>query len=197
MEIFFASGNEHKRAEMERLFGEKIKLPEDEGIIFDPIENGDTFIENALIKANTLYELTGKPVLADDSGLCVEALGGRPGIFTSRYGCSDAVHLNSKEQYTLLLKELEGEENRKAYFICALVFQLSKHQIYIVQEKVDGYIALSPYGKGGFGYDPVFLVEELGITAAELPPSKKDWYSHRGRAVRKLKVLLGDSNEAK
>ena len=190
--IYFASGNAHKRDEMQRLIldGVQVVLPKDEGIDFDPVEDGQSFIENALIKARCLYDIVKAPVLADDSGLVVDALDGRPGIHTARYGCSEGHVLTSQEQYTLLLKEMEGVEDRSARFVSACVLMLSGDRIYIVQETVEGSIALSPMGVHGFGYDPVFLVEDTGLTASQLSDEEKDRHSHRGRAMRRIDALL-------
>ena len=191
IKIFFASGNAHKKAEMQRLITPlcTVVLPKEEGLTFDADENGDSFIENALIKAKTLYKIVKAPVLSDDSGLVVEALDGRPGIHTSRYGCEER-QLTSQEQYNLLLKEMEGRKNRRAYFVSACVLMLDEERIFIVQEKVPGYIASEPRGIHGFGYDPIFLVEESGKSASELSDDEKDALSHRGRAMRKINLLL-------
>ena len=190
--IYFASGNTHKRDEMQRLIleGLHVVLPKDEGIAFDPVEDGKSFIENALIKARCLYDIVHAPVLADDSGLVVDALSGRPGIHTARYGCSEGRNLTSQEQYTLLLKEMEGMKDRRARFVSACVLMLSADRIYIVQETVEGAIAQKAMGLHGFGYDPIFLVEDTGLTASQLSPEEKDRCSHRGRAMRRIDALL-------
>ena len=191
MKLYFASGNEHKKEEMKRLLGDiELHLPKEDGIDFDPVEDGSSFVENALIKARCLYEKVHRPVIADDSGLVCDGLGGAPGIHTARYGCTDEITLTNKEKYTLLLKNLEGNENRSARFVCALVLMLSPYRTYIIQEAVEGSIAPEPRGLKGFGYDPVFLVEDTGRTAAELLPEEKDAKSHRGRAARKMKKLI-------
>ncbi len=192
MKLYFASGNLHKKEEMSRLLGGyELTLPKEEGLEFSPIEDGNTFIENAIIKAKTLYDLVKQPVIADDSGLCVEALGGMPGIHTARFGCEER-QLTSREQYTLLLENMNGEQNRRASFVCALVLYVNDHRVFIIEEEVQGEIALTPHGVNGFGYDPVFIVENTGKTASELSPEEKDNYSHRGRAARKMKTILGD-----
>ena len=190
--LYFASSSDHKKREMQRLIktGIGIVLPKHLGLEFSPDENGSSFIENALIKAKALYDIVKAPVLADDSGLVVDALDGRPGIYTARYGCSDTVKLTSRQQYTLLLKEMEGKENRSARFVSACVLMLDRERIYIVQETVEGSIATEAEGENGFGYDPVFLVEDTGRSAAQLSDSEKDRYSHRGRAMRKIYLLL-------
>ena len=191
LKIYFASSNDHKKQEMMRLLnGVNITLPKEEAIAFDPVEDGNSFIENALIKAKDLYKKVNAPVLADDSGLVVDALDGRPGIHTSRYGDVDGKKLIQSEKNAKLLGEMEGKENRRARFVCALVLMVSNEKIYIIQETVEGYIAHSIRGEHGFGYDPLFLVEETGKSAAELSDSEKDKYSHRGRAVRKMNLII-------
>ena len=153
-------------------------------------ETGATFEENALLKARHVKNQTDLCVLADDSGLVVDALSGRPGIHTARYGCSEGRNLTSQEQYTLLLKEMEGMEDRRARFVSACVLMLSADRIYIVQETVEGAIAQKAMGLHGFGYDPIFLVEDTGLTASQLSPEEKDRCSHRGRAMRRIDALL-------
>ena len=193
MRLYFASGNDHKKTEMSRLLGGfELTLPKEEGIYFDPDENGETFIDNAVIKAKALYDIVHAPVLADDSGLCVDALGGKPGIHTARYGEEEAGRkLSAEEKYMLLLKNMEGITNRRAEFVCAICLYLSPTRIYVIQETSEGSIALAPSnGSGGFGYDPVFYNNEAGKIVAELPEGEKDLYSHRGKAARIMKTLL-------
>ena len=193
MKLYFASGNNHKKLEMSRLLGGfELTLPKDEGIDFDPDENGKTFIENAIIKAEALYKIVHAPVLADDSGLSVDALDGKPGIHTARYGEEEAGRkLSAEEKYMLLLKNMEGEKNRKAEFICAICLYLSPTRIYVIQETSEGSIALSPSSaSGGFGYDPVFYNNKAGKIVSELEEGEKDLYSHRGKAARIMKTLI-------
>lgn len=173
---------------MQRLLpGFDILLPKERGIIFSPEETAESYMGNALIKAEALYRLTGEPVLADDSGLEVEALGNAPGIHTARYGGEG---LSSRERYMLLLKNMEGIEDRRASFVSALVLMLSPRRVFIVQEECEGRIALAPSGTSGFGYDPVFYIDEAGCISAELPEGGKDIYSHRGKAARRLRLLM-------
>ena len=197
MKLYFASGNDHKRKEMSRLLGGyDLVLPKDEGIEFDPEETGSDYISNAVIKAEALYSIVHAPVLADDSGLSVDALGGKPGVHTARYGEDEAGRkLSAEEKYMLLLKNMEGVTDRKAHFVTALCLILSDDRRYIIQETCDGSIALSPSGTAGFGYDPVFFIDEAGMIAAELPEGEKDRYSHRGRAARLMKLLLDKEME--
>ena len=191
MKLYFASGNDHKRKEMSRLLGGyELVIPKDEGIDFDPEETGTSYIENAVIKAEALYSIVHAPVLADDSGLSVDALGGGPGIHSARYGEENGKKLSDEGRYRLLLRNMEGIENRKAHFVSALCLILSPDRRYIIQETCDGSIALAPSGTSGFGYDPVFFIDEAGMISAELPEGEKDRYSHRGKAARLMKMIL-------
>lgn len=196
MKLYFASGNDHKKKEMEDLLeGVDLVLPKEEGISFDPIEDGSSFVENAIIKAEALYDLVKAPCLADDSGLCVEAFDGKPGIHTARYGEDEAGRkLSDREKYLLLLKNMEGIENRKASFVCCICLILDDYRRYIIQEKCDGSIALHPSGTTGFGYDPVFYNNEAGRISAELEEGQKNLYSHRGKAARIINELLKKEN---
>lgn len=192
MKLYFASGNDHKKKEMSRLLGGyELVLPKEENISFDPEENGSTFIENAMIKAQALYNIVHAPVLSDDSGLLVKALGGKPGIHTARYGNDELGRtLSSKERYMFLLKNMEGIDDRSAEFTSCLCLMLSPTEIYIIQERCSGRIALAPSGHSGFGYDPVFIIDECNTISAELPEGDKDKYSHRGKAARLIKEIL-------
>ncbi|MDY4609179.1 MAG: non-canonical purine NTP pyrophosphatase [Sphaerochaetaceae bacterium] len=196
MEMLFASGNSHKREELERIFSGRhtLILPQEAGLAFDFEETSETFAGNALGKALALYQVgDGRPVVADDSGLVVPALGGAPGVRTARYGSEQFGHLlEAHERNLFLLKNMEGleGEQRKASFVCAMALVFSPQRLFIVQEEVEGHIVDRETGTGGFGYDPVFFVDEAGTTMAALPGNKKDTYSHRGRAVRRLLALL-------
>ena len=192
MKLYFASGNDHKKKEMSRLLGGyTLVLPKEEGIAFDPEESGSDFIENTIIKAEALYSIVHQPVIADDSGLMVKALGGKPGVHTARYGEEEAGRpLSAEEKYMLLLKNMEGKEDRSAVFVTALCLILSDERKYIIQETCEGRIAEKPSGVNGFGYDPVFFIDEAGMIAAELPEGDKDLYSHRGKAARMMKMLI-------
>ena len=188
MKLYFASGNEHKKIEMTRLLGGiDLVLPKEENIAFDADETGKTFIENAIIKAETLYDIVKAPVLADDSGLVVNALGGAPGIYTARYG-EDVFNrkLSDREKYMYLLDNLKGKEDRSARFVCALCLILSPTRRYIIQEDCIGSIALAPSGTTGFGYDPVFVMNGQELTMADLGEEFKKYNSHRALALRKL-----------
>ncbi len=191
MEIVLATGNMHKKEELEQILsGHKILIPSDLGLEFDCDETGTTFLANARLKAETLYTLTGRPVLADDSGLCVKALDGGPGIYSARYGSENGAQLSDRSRYELLLKNMEGVEDREAHFVCAMVLILAPYREFAVQETFDGRIADSPFGGGGFGYDPVFIDALSGKTAAELSAEEKNRVSHRGKAGRAMAALL-------
>jgi XTP/dITP diphosphohydrolase len=191
MVLWFATGNVHKRDELAALLpGADIRIPADAGLAFDPDEDGKTFLENALIKATSLYRLVKAPVIADDSGLCVDALDGRPGIRSARYGSEAGRVISSEERNMLLLRELEGVVSRRARFVCAMVLMLTEERFFAVQETLEGEIADWPRGSGGFGYDPIMYLPEMGLTVAELPENTKNAVSHRGKAAKALSVLL-------
>ena len=199
MNILLATSNNHKRDEFARILkGHSIFLPSELGLTFDFEESGETFTENALGKALSLLGSLpeGYVILADDSGLCVEALGGNPGVRTARYGVEEFGHqLEAGERNAYLLKNLEHcttKRERKATFVCALALVVDQYRIYTISESAQGYITKEPDGHAGFGYDPVFYVDEAGSTMAALNEGDKDLYSHRGRATRLLNTLLGE-----
>jgi XTP/dITP diphosphohydrolase len=153
---------------------------------FNCPETGRTFLENATQKAKLAAQLTGQFCLADDSGLCIEALNKRPGIHSARY-------FGKGEGLQKVLNEMETQENRKAFFVCALVLVNSTGQlIWQTEQKWHGQIARQVSGNNGFGYDPIFLPEGLNITAAQLEPASKEKVSHRGKAIFELKKFLKD-----
>ncbi|HWP69229.1 MAG TPA: non-canonical purine NTP pyrophosphatase [Rectinemataceae bacterium] len=151
------------------------------------------YFENALIKARALFAATGLPALADDSGLSVAAMGGAPGIYSSRYGSKDGrAKLSSAERNTLLLAEMEGVADRACAFYCCLVFLYGHDRFLSVQETCPGILSESPRGAGGFGYDPLVFLPELGKSMAELSPEEKNLVSHRGRAARLMNAILAE-----
>lgn len=170
-----------------------LTLPEDLGISYYFEETAETLIENALGKAMHLYNLTGKPSVSDDTGLFVKALNGLPGVKTARYGEQEAGRpLSSDERNQLLLgnmKEFTGKD-RKASFICAMALVLSPERVYIFQESLEGEIASTIEGTGGFGYDPVFYLPEIEKNLAHLTEAEKNEISHRGKAAASLKEML-------
>lgn len=165
-------------------------MPKDEGIDFDPEETGSSFFENAMIKAKALYDIVRAPVLADDSGLCVDFLNGAPGIHSARYGAVNGEHVSAEAGIIKVLAELKGVKERSARFACCMIFLLNENRFYSVQETCEGTITEKAAGAGGFGYDPIFFVEDFGKTFAELKPEEKNSVSHRGRALRAITKLI-------
>jgi XTP/dITP diphosphohydrolase len=153
------------------------------------VEDGRTFLENARKKAHELARWSGKPTLADDSGLVVEALGGRPGIHSARYAGENATDEDNRR---LLLKELEGvpEKERGAAFVCVLVLAGQEGDEIVTEGRVEGRITTAPRGDGGFGYDPLFFVPSLGRTTAELSLEEKNKISHRGLALDAMREKM-------
>lgn len=192
MTIVIASGNRHKAEEFSRIFSDhRIVLPADRGIMFDPEETATTFYGNALIKARTLFELMGEPVIADDSGICVDALNGEPGVYSARYGATNGIELSAEDRNKLLLSRMKGIPDRTARFVCNMVLYYGPDRFVSVQETLEGSIVSeSGSGSGGFGYDPVLYLPEYGKTVAELSDDQKDLVSHRGKAARKLQIFL-------
>jgi XTP/dITP diphosphohydrolase len=194
MTIVFASGNIHKKGEIDQILSEHtIMLPAEIGIDFEYEETGLTFYENARGKADHLFSLSGKPSLSDDSGLCVAALNGEPGIMSARYGAAkQGQNLSNAERNEFLLSQMKGIANRKAFFVCCMVLVFEEHRFAVVQEILEGEITLTPLGSEGFGYDPLFFLPNLGKTAAQLSTKEKNKISHRGRAAERIAKLIQD-----
>lgn len=216
MRIYLATGNKNKKKEMcELLDGHTILIPSDEGIDFNPDETGTTFYENSLIKARALYETVRCPVIADDSGICVDALGGAPGIYSSRYagplfmrGKPDNSRISQEEQNIMLIDQLnealrqgnlpDGEYlhgERSCHYTCAMVMYCGADRIFAAQETFEGILIddiKNQAGDGGFGYDPIVFLPEYGRTVAQLTADEKNDISHRGKAVRALKRIIGE-----
>ena len=191
MHIYLASGNRHKQDEFAAILkNHRISIPSEAGIMFNPEETGKTFLENALLKARVLYESIRCPVIADDSGLCIDALGGKPGIYSARYGMKDGVPLDAQERNKLVLQQMEGIENRNCRFVCCIAVLLDAHRFFTVQETCEGVIAESERGEHGFGYDPIVYLPKIGKTVAELTAQEKNELSHRGKAGRIVAQLL-------
>ncbi len=186
MKIVAATGNRHKLREFCELFPEhEILSAEEAGFSGEVEETGETFRENALIKARAVCKATGLPALADDSGLCVDALGGAPGVFSARYsGGGDA------ENRKLLLENLKGETNRRAHFRCCVALVFPDGTTAVAEGRTDGSILCGERGANGFGYDSLFFSDDLGMTFAEADEAQKNAVSHRGRALKKLRELL-------
>ena len=185
--IVLASGNKHKIKEIsDMLSGYEVIGYKDMGLDFEIEENGNSFYENALIKAKAVSDALDLPALADDSGICVDVLGGAPGIYSARYAGDGIDESNNK----LLLKNLEGEKNRKAKFVCTMVLYNPNGEIITATGETLGEILYAPEGENGFGYDPIFysydLQKSLGVASSE----DKNKISHRFRALQALKEKL-------
>ena len=186
MEFVFASSNAGKIREIEDLIGNRFQIKSQQNWgIAPPEETASTFLENALIKARNASSLTGLPAIADDSGLCVEALNGLPGVNSANYAGSEEIDARNMSK---LLENMKGIENRRAFFICTLIAirAPSDPAPIAVEGRWYGEIAREPKGNQGFGYDPIFFLGELGCTAAELEIKKKNNISHRAKALKDL-----------
>jgi XTP/dITP diphosphohydrolase len=195
IDIVLASRNKKKIHELRTLLSQEIGTEvnvlslDDIGYFDDIIETGETFEENAITKASVPASL-GYIGVADDSGLCVEALGGAPGVYSARYSGGD-----DEDNNDLLLKELSDKDNRKASYVCTMACVFSDHsKDFVVRGECHGVILEERQGEGGFGYDPLFYFEEFGKTFAQIDLAKKNEVSHRGIAIRefakKLKKVL-------
>jgi len=196
MRILFASGNVHKRKELAQIFaGHDILLPKELGLAFDVEEDGASFLENAMKKAQALRPAWPGAILADDSGICVDALGGEPGIHSARYGSEYGVEPSSRERNALLLSAMHGRTDRSCAFVCCMVLSLSERRFIVAQESLEGTLLEQPRGDSGFGYDPLVFVEEKKRSVAELSDEEKNAISHRGRAAMRILAMLGSAEE--
>ncbi len=198
--IIFATGNEGKMREARLILadlGFPVLSMKEAQASCDVEENGSTFAENAAIKARAVWEQTGDIVLADDSGLVVDYLGGEPGIYSARYMGEDTSYEIKNQAIIHRLAEAE-EEGRTARFVCAIAAVLPDGTELSAEGTVEGLIAHEPAGDGGFGYDPIFYLPEYGMTSAQIPIKKKNEISHRGKALEamkaKLKSLYGEED---
>lgn len=191
--LLVASNNEHKINEIKEIlkdFPLKIISLKEAGIDVDVEENGDTFMENAHIKASEIYKLADEcMVMADDSGLTVDILNGEPGVYSARYS---GEHGNSKKNNEKLLRNLKGIkfEDRKAKFVCAIALIINEEKVINVQGEIEGYIVEGERGKDGFGYDPLFYIPEFEKTFAEMSSDEKNSISHRGRALKEIQEKI-------
>ena len=190
MKFVLASHNRKKLAEMQEILGElgvEVVLQSDVGLDLEPEENGTTFAENAAIKAMAVMQASGLPAIADDSGLCVDALNGAPGVYSARYG---GPGLDDVGRYRLLLENMRGQLDRRCRFVSAICCCFPNGDRVEARGECPGTIAFAPMGEGGFGYDPVFFVPELRKTFAQLTPEEKNAISHRGNALRAFAAEL-------
>lgn len=204
--IIFATGNKNKMIEIRMILADlgcKILSQKEAGIQADVVEDGQTFEENALIKATTIADIARKMpeyknavVLADDSGLEIDALNKEPGIYSARYMGEDTSY-DIKNQ--ALIDRLEGvpDEKRTARFVCAIAAALPDGSTEVVRGTMEGRIGYEITGENGFGYDPIFYLPQFGCSSAELEPEKKNELSHRGKGLRKMRKVLEEKLESK
>lgn len=187
--IIVATGNEGKMVEIRQILqGENISFSslKEEGLQdVEIVEDGKTFEENAVIKARKISDLTGQMVLADDSGLEVDALGKAPGVYSARYLGEDTSYHVKNQHIIDLLKEVSGDD-RSARFVCVIACAFPDGRTITTRGVIEGQIGYEERGENGFGYDPIFYVPELGCTTGELPPEEKNRISHRGLALKAM-----------
>lgn len=192
MKLVLASKNAHKLAELRTILsqqGVEVVLESDVGADVDVEETGATFEENALLKARAVMEATGLPAIADDSGLCVDALNGAPGVYSARYG---GPGLNDVGRYRLLLENMRGMMDRRCKFVSCICCCFPGGDTLAARGECHGTLAYAPKGEDGFGYDPVFFVPSLKKTFAQLTPGEKNAISHRGVALEQFAQKLRD-----
>lgn len=190
MKFVLATQNPKKLSELQAILadlGVEVVSEASLGVKIEVEETGETFAENARLKAHAVMEATGLPAIADDSGLCVNALQGAPGVYSARYGGEG---LDDKGRYTLLLNVLRGQTDRAAHFHTSVVCAFPNGDELTSEGDCHGTIAFAPMGEGGFGYDPVFFVPSLRKTFAMLTAEEKAAVSHRGNALRAFRTAL-------
>ena len=186
MKFVLATHNPGKLREMGGMLkdlGVEVVSPATLGIPVDVEETGTTFLENALLKAKAICRAANLPAIADDSGLCVDALNGAPGVYSARYGGEG---LDDRGRCMLLLNSLRGATTRAAHFSCAVACAFPNGDTLTAEGRCDGFIAYAPLGDGGFGYDPVFLLPGAGKTFGQLSQEEKSAVSHRGKALKEF-----------
>lgn len=190
MKFVLATHNPKKLAEMSAIlsrFGVEVVSPRDLGITVDVEETGTTFAENAMLKAKAICEAANLPAIADDSGLCVDALNGAPGVYSARYGGEG---LDDVGRYRLLLENLRGQSTRAAHFTCSIACAFPNGDTITAEDYAQGTIAYAPQGEGGFGYDPVFFYPPMKKTFGQLTAEEKHAISHRGKALAAFQEKL-------
>ena len=183
MKFILASQNRHKLVEMQNILsahGVEVVLQSELGLHVEVEETGATFAENAMLKAKAVMAASGLPAIADDSGVCVDALNGAPGVYSARYGGPE---LDDVGRYRLLLENMRGARDRTAHFTSAIACAFPNGGTIEAEGICPGMIAYAPQGDGGFGYDPVFFLPQLRKTYAQLTPEEKAAVSHRGKAL--------------
>ena len=190
--LIFATGNEGKMREIREILadtGYEILSMKEAGIDLDIVEDGKTFEENAIIKAKAVMEASGELTLADDSGLEIDAFGGEPGIYSSRYLGEDTSYTEKNQIILERMKDIP-EEKRSAKFVCVIAAAFPDGQTYTTRGTMEGIIGYESKGGNGFGYDPIFYLPELKKYSAQLSSDEKNHLSHRGEALRKMKEVL-------
>jgi len=188
--MVLASKNPHKLTEFKAILDAldvELIVERDMGLDVEVEETGETFEENAALKAKSVMEAAGLPAIADDSGLCVTALGGGPGVYSARYGGEE---LSDRERCALILNSLRGQVDRSAKFVSCICCAFPNGDTLTARGECPGIITYAPRGEDGFGYDPIFLVPERRKTFAEMAPEEKNAVSHRARALEKWKAEL-------
>ena len=183
--LILASNNLHKYREFSEILsgvGATVTLQKDAGCLFEVEETGTTFAENAYLKAHAVTTFSGRAAIADDSGICVDALNGGPGIYSARFGAGEAE--TDEERMLLLLKTMENEPVRSARYVCSICCTFPNGDVLTSECTCEGEILFSPVGSGGFGYDPIFRPEGFAVSMAQLTPEEKNNISHRGKALR-------------
>lgn len=196
MKVVLASQNSHKLQEIQAIvknYGIELILQSELGLHIDVDETGETFEENSFLKAKAVVDATGLPAIADDSGLCVDVLGGAPGIYSARYGQPECVTDHDRRMF--LLRNLRGirSEERTARFVCVITLLYPDGRKLVARGFAEGLITFEPRGEDGFGYDPVFYVPSHGCTFAQMGAEKKNQISHRANALKQLSRLLEEN----
>ena len=196
IKIVFATGNQDKMREIREIMADmdvEVVSMKEEGIHVDVVEDGTTFTENAIIKASAIAKYTDAIVLADDSGLEIDYLDKAPGVYSARFMGEDTSYTIKNQA---LIDKLEGvpKKDRTARFVCAIAAVLPSKEVLTVEETMEGYIGYEAEGANGFGYDPIFYLDEFGCSSAALSREQKNAISHRGKALRAMKEMLKRSD---
>ena len=199
MKVVLASKNKHKLEEISKIterFGFELILQSQLGVDIDVEETGTTFEENSLIKAEAVMKATGMAAMADDSGICVDALNGEPGVYSARYGFDDT--LDDWGRLLLLLKNMEAvpDGRRQAKFVCVITMVTPEGKTIQARGEIHGELLREPHGENGFGYDPIFYYPPFGMTTAEMSPEDKNQVSHRANALKIFNEKLKEAGYA-
>ena len=199
MKVVLASKNKHKLEEISKItekFGFELVLQSQLGVDIDVEENGATFEENSFIKAEAVMKATGMAAMADDSGICVDALNGDPGVYSARYGFDET--LDDWGRLQLLLKNMESvaDGERQAKFVCVITLVTPDGQTIQARGEIHGELLREPRGENGFGYDPIFYYPPYGVTTAEMSPEDKNQVSHRANALKIFNEKLKEAGYA-